>query len=298
VHNKFLVLFIYIFTIATTAQAWRGYNLSPAIGTGTNSLNLSVNSKLQYMATNLNFTFISLGIDDFSLQIKFPNPDPVESREARVDSKITDYQFGLKINNHFRALLYHQKYEGYYIESEKIIYQSKNLGFAHTGAQLIYAFNPEFSTAMLEDACWSQDKDRGSWLTSLGVDRFNIKGRLIPEALDPDYYGLKSAEIDSVSLRLGYGYNWLWSHIFAGAAFGVGTNLNKISAEYDAPEGNSNSGSYNSKMISNFSFSGGYRWTETKIGFFARQYNWNLTFDGVEISSNTASTGLYVSSLF
>ncbi len=291
-------LLILIYISASHAYAWKGYQLTPAVGSGSSSLNMTVNSDLNYSSTNQSFSFVSLNVDDFSAQVKFPLKDSEQSRAERVDSKVTDYQFGFKINKNLRTLFYYQNYQGYYVEKENIGFRNSDLSFSHLGGQLIYAFNSEFSTAMLEDAAWSQEKDHGSWIGSMGIDRFEIKGRLIPEPLDPNHFGLQNAKIDSLSLRVGYGYNWLWSHWFTGAAFGLGTNINKSSAVYEVPEEEVKTAHLDAKFISNFSFAGGYRWTRTKLGIFARQFNWNLSFDGVDINSNTSMTGIYLSSVF
>jgi hypothetical protein len=95
-------------------------------------------------------------------------------------------------------------------------------------------------------------------------------------------------------MRLSYGYNWLVNNWFAGIAGGLG--LSYAHGSYD--RGSQSLSQDRFDPISNAGVSGGYQWSQSKVGIFSRLHSWRLVFGDEELSSNTSSTGLYFSSVF
>ncbi len=274
---------------------------TPSVGFGLNSLHMTVNTDTSYTPTNTNYYFVSLGYKGFSFQAKYPQLDPEESRKSRVDSKIQDYQISLDVYRNWKAAFYYQNYKGYFVENKLIQFgiSQPDLSFNHIGTQVFYVFNEKHSSFLVQDTYWDQVEDTGSWLLSAGVDQFTINGDLIPVQLklNKDQI-LQKLNVNTYSLRFGYSQNWVWTHWFAGAAFGVGYNVNQIQATYVDQYIPPNTTTNTTHLNSLFAFSTGYKWVTSKVGLFARVFSWNMEFDNIEITSNTSTTGLYYSTTF
>ena len=282
-------------TLVTTPDKW---TIQPAFGFGTSTLGMRVavkNKNINYATTNNNFSFISINYEDLSMAIKFPNSDPESSRLTKGDTKSTDFQFCFGFKENWQAELYYQKYKSYYMDYEKTAMVNPDLSLSHTGAQLIYAFNKLFSPAMQRDSHWKQDSSGGSWTLGVGFDQFDLEGDLVPKQFGISLKdSLKYAKADSLTLRGSYGYNWIWTHWYAGASFGMGPVISQIKYKYLAEPITTT----DFEIVSNVGFSLGYAWTKTKLGVFGRAYQWGMAFDDKKLTSNTSLSGFYISSVF
>jgi len=302
-----LSLFIFIFASLNWAQAFEfgkeKYELNPSVGLGMNSLNMNVNSDSRFAATNTNFYFVNLGLGLFSVQAKFPQLDPAESRQSRVDSKIQDYQLSLDVYKNWKAAFYYQDYKGYYVENPNVtgVFKRPDLNSSHIGTQVFYMFNPDHASFLIQDTYWNQLEDSASFLVSVGLDQFTFTGDLLPDQLkfNKDQI-LKKAKIDALTIRVGGSKNWVWSHWFVGTAVGIGNTFTSVDATYEKAYQPVADPSQKSATHINsiFAFSSGYRWITSKVGVFARASTWNFNFDEISISSNTSSTGFYYSTVF
>jgi hypothetical protein len=296
---KILILFSILY-LSFLARAFEE-PITPAVGFGLNSLNLTVNTDTKYSATNTNYYFLSLGYKGFSLQTKYPNLDPEETRKSKVDSKIQDHQLSFDVYKKLKATLFFQDYKGYFIENSIMRYWSKapDLNFNHVGGQVFYVFNDQHASFLVQDTYWDQSKDSSSWVASAGFDQFKVNGDLIPTELKVNKNQiLKNLKVDSYTLRFGYSRNWVWTHWFAGSAIGMGYSMNQVNAKYEVDFIPPESTTKKSYINSLFAVSSGYKWVTAKIGMFARVFSWNIEFDNIQISSNTSTSGFYYSQTF
>jgi hypothetical protein len=284
--------------IAHAAWLNQKINVEPAVGIGASSLNMSIKTNgedLRYTPSNTDFYFINLGIENLSLQAKFPIRDSQEKLTSHGDTKVTDYQLGFGFQKNWQTDVYYQKYQGYYIESQTSHVIQPDLSFSHVGGQLTYVFDPEYSLAMTRETGWRQTTTKGSWMASIGYDEFDLDGDLAPGILKTGLRtGLQKTKADSLSLRISRGHNWIWDQWFAGMVVGLGANYSQIQYQYSTMQDSSS----DMKLIANAGLSAGYRWKQAKVGIFARSSNWSLAFDDKELVSNTSSSGIYYSSYF
>jgi hypothetical protein len=297
---KFQILFLVIFGSASCAQAFSLFSedLEPAVGSGNSSLYMQVNSgaeNINYNPTNNGYYFLSLSSERLSVRATMPVRDKQEVVDLKGDSKITDYQFAIALSRSWQLELFYQRYQSYFIE-----YQDRNmilpdLSMAHTGGQITYVLNPAYSSSMLQNTFWRQEKSDGSWFLSGGYDRFNINGDLVPTRLGTKLKPkLQEARVDALGIRAGYGYNWIWSHWFAGAALSYGATANQMQYSY----GETEDSKLDTRSNVGVGAAMGYRWLKTRVGIFTRVYSWTLKIDDKELSSSTNMTGFYVSSFF
>lgn len=296
-HVGFLIIAIYFFA-GVLARAETKLQVEPAVGVGVSALNMAVKTQsedLNYSSTNSSFYFVNMGVEQFSLQAKFPIKDKVDERAEKGDTKVTDFQAAFGFKQNWLADFYFQRYEGYYVQSRAADLIHSDLTMQHVGTQLTYAFDPAYSAAMTSTTSWKQSVSRGSWMLSAGYDEFDLNGDLVPKELKTSLRSdLDRAKVRSISLRVSRGHNWIWKNYFAGVLIGVGTNLSDIQFQYEGKTGSNT----DMQLISNAGFSAGYQWGQSKVGFFARSYSWNVAFDDKELNSSTSLTGVYYSSYF
>ncbi len=293
--------FFLLFLVTLNLKAFEQLHVEPSVGVGVNSLNMTVNSGTTYKPTNTNYYFLSLGINKLSLQAKFPQKDTQEIRNSRVDSRIQDFQVSLDVYKNWKAAIFYQDYKGYFVENSQMQYGKGNpdLNLNHIGAQLFFVFNQKHSSFLIQDAYWNESEDSSSWIISAGYDRFVIEGDILPTELKIHKEEvLHTVGVNSLTLRGGYSRNWVWSHWFVGAVAGLGYNSNQIDANYKKRYEGERTTASATFLNSIFAFSGGYKWVASKIGFFARAYTWHIGIDDMDISSNTATSGVYYSSTF
>lgn len=303
-----ILLLILLLAISQSAFAFKiadeSYNFSPSVGFGSNSLSMRVNDQTTLTPTNTGFYFISIGSGIFSFQTKYPQRDPEDSLRARVDSKIQDYQLSFDVYRNWKAAFYYQDYKGYYAENPNLtgIFKQPNLHFNHKGAQAFYMTNDKHSSFLIQDAFWDDKEDSQSWVITAGLDRFVLNGDILPIELKENKSQILSrVSVNSFTMRAGASKNWVWSHWFAGGAFGYGYTFSEVKPEYEKFELDS-SGLRKKESKSYFNYllaiSAGYRWTTSKVGIFARASTWNMSFDDIDLTSNTSSNGLYYSMVF
>jgi hypothetical protein len=251
---------------------------------------------LSYSATNQNFYFLNLGVEDFYIQGKLSIKDPESSRATRGDSDITDLQLGFPLWKHWQLDGYYQKYKGYYIEKNKEVgLKAPDLSLSHQGGLLSYIFNPEYSLSAVESVMAPRPVDSKSWILSVGYDDFDLQGDLVPKELATSMKSsLESANVSAVSLRLGVGANWFWSKWYFGGMVGAGLSFNKAHYQYDDMKGQTSQTS----SMDHFGFILGYRWDQWRVGGFARNYSWQLAFDDKNIRTNVSTAGLFASGAF
>jgi hypothetical protein len=296
-HVGFLIAAIYLFA-GVLAKAETKMLVEPALGLGISSLNMSVKTQgedLEYTSTNSSFYFVNIAVDQFSFQAKFPIKDQIENRVEKGDTKVTDFQAGFGFKTNWLAELYYQRYEGYYVQSKTARMIHDDLTMQHVGTQLTYVFDPSYSAAMTRTTSWKQSSSKGSWMLSAGYDEFDLDGDLVPRSLNTSLRSaLDRAKVRSISARVSRGHNWIWKNWFAGILIGAGANLSDIQYQYSG----STDSNTDMKMIYNTGFSAGYQWGQSKVGFFARSYSWDIAFDDKELTSSTSLTGVYYSSYF
>lgn len=272
--------------------------VKPAAGFGSGALEMKLKTEkdaIEYDTTNGMFYFVSLGYKGFSVLGKFPTKDQEARRYERGDTKSSDYQFALELTPNYHLDLFFQKYQGYYLESKSKGLIDPDLHFDHRGVQFSYVFDSSYSASLAKDFFWDQEKSSGSWMLSLGYDYFQLDGNLAPAQLISGVKpGLNNAKANTLSLRGSYGYNWIWSNWFSGVALGYGLNFNDIEYKYEKTQGQEkNRGTHSSVNLA-----GGYRWDNSKVGFFSRSLYWGLDFDDKALTSIVSATGFYYSTVF
>lgn len=298
---KILNLFFLLSVLSVSDNAFAKLLIEPSVGFGVSSLNMSDGRGTTFTPTNTNYYFLSLGINKLSFQAKLPQKDSPEVRQQKVDTKIQDYQFSLDVYKNWKAAAYYQNYKGYFVENGQMNYSQANydLSFNHVGAQIFYMFNEKHSSFIIQDAFWNETEDSSSWIVSGGIDQFFLEGDVMPAALKAKQTQiLKNLAINAFSVRGSYSRNWVWSHWFVGVAAGLGLNMNLVNAEYIPPIGDAKTNETKTSLNSMLAMSYGYKWNTSKVGLFARMYNWKIGIDDIELSSNTSSSGFYYSSTF
>jgi len=273
--------------------------VEPAIGYGSQYLNMTLETphdKIEYSTTNQNFWFVNLAMYNFSAQLKIPIHSDDGELQSRGNTTVLDYQISFELTRQWQLEAYYQNYRGYYLSSGPRNLIDPDLQFAHSGGQVVYVFNPEYAAAMIRTTSWKQTSSAGSWMLSGGVDHFDLSGKLDPTELIPSSQPpIQGANAEVLSLRVSYGYNWLWNNWFAGLTGGLGASY--AYGKYDRG-GDSITREERIDPISNAGVSGGYQWEQSKVGIFSRLHSWRLAFGDEELNSNTSSTGLYFSSVF
>ncbi|MGE0632013.1 MAG: hypothetical protein AB7O96_06370 [Pseudobdellovibrionaceae bacterium] len=278
-------------------------NLEPAIGAGTGDLSMtfsneSTNERVDYKSPNNEFYFLNLSYKNLAAGIKQPKSTGSSNQKH---AKVTDYQLSFGFLQDWKAELFYQKYRGYYMKGKAFNMMNPNLSFEHVGTQILYIFNPKYAYSMVHDAYWEQDQNAGSYFIGIGYDRVLLKGDLVPDGfakpLGASSLGTKSVRrmaADSLVLRPGYGYNWIWEHWYAGVSIGLGIASNAVQYQYLASQGTSR----NLGFAFQSGLSYGYRWKGYKIGIFGRVYSWQLKIEDRSLSSTTGLSGLFLSSVF
>lgn len=283
------------------------FRFEPAVGFGSSSLQFSLKNNgssknegegedISYKTTNDSFYFVSMAYRGVSLSAKMPIADSEEVRNEQGNTKGYDYQLGFGLFKNWHAEFYRQKYQGYYVETpDQSIIVLPDMKMENTGAQLIYVFKPEYAYAVLRDANSKQLQSGGSWTLGLGFNRFLLQGDLSTETIDPEIQGsFEGATADSISIRPGYGYNWIWKNWHAGIFGGLGFNYNQIRYAYVDEVGHTvtTANTVHGGMAS------GYTWGQNRFGFFSRVYNSGLGFSDKKVTTRTLLAGFFISRVF
>jgi hypothetical protein len=290
--KKSLCLALTLLSLSAQAQ------VEPSIGTGASDLSMSVaagEQEINYLTTNHNFTFLALKYKEASLMVKFPSKDPADKRTQMGDTQVTDYQIAFGFLENWHSEIYYQKYQGYFIEAPKKQMIAPDIGFSHLGGQVIYYLNPKYSPALVRESAWSQKKSAGSWSLGVGIDQFDLTGDLVPTELHSGIKNsLEGVSASTLSIRSGYGHNWIWKNWFAGGAFCLGAAGNYVKFKYSDKD----ESDFDSQLISSVSIGGGFAWNESKVGIFGRAHGWNMKVDDKVIRSSTSNSGVYFTSVF
>lgn len=282
-----------------------GAHLETTLGLGISNLALSIDSPrsyIQYDANNLSYYSLGLSFQDYGVSVRIPNPD--SSPQSRLQSTVTDYQVGFPITSQLRGHVFYQDYKGYYAETTSKapgynanrIAVKPSLQSRQLGGQITYVTNPDYAMTMSESSSWSQERDAGSTIISLGYNQFSLIGNVFSEVNEEqEMKWLRRLDINVLAFRVGRGYNWLWQHWFIGSQIAVGVSFNQIKMQYDD----------NDEYGTDFGptgcigLSGGYRWATSKLGLFSRAMSWQAHFgNSQELSSYSMMSGIYWSMLF
>ena len=169
------------------------------------------------------------------------------------------------------------------------------MSLANTGGSVTYVSNPEYSIAIVNSSIWEQEKTAGSPYFGIGFNKYDISGNLEPAtASTRNPKRLKMLNVDALTARIGYGKNWIWQNWYAGGGISYDGFLNKVSYSFNGNEKDL----IDLQANASAGFAGGYRWTRTKLGIFARMYSWKVKIEDHNLSTTTGLVGLYLSSFF
>ncbi len=291
--GRFICGLVLGISVSARAEVTRGFE--PTIGIGASTLGLSLASKtdqISFQATNTSFSFVALGIDRLTVSAKIPQKMGDEQKLAYGETRVIDYQLNFAISKQLSLEAIYQDYTGYYWEKDNQIFKLPDLHSDRQAIHLFYYTDPEYSGAMVNQSNWKQKGDAGSFIYGAGIQQFSLSGEIIPSGYDAGLRtGLSQASNRAFTLSAGYGYNWLWSHWYAGAAGLLGANFNSVEYSY----GRSGSTENNFGLNYGAALAIGYKWTTAKMGFYTRVYSWGLEFDDKKLSNSTTNAALYYS---
>ncbi len=289
--HKFI--FCMLLGLSFGAQA-SSLKLEPAVGLGTSTLGLTVNKDkdaVDYNPTNGGYYFFSLGVNDFSGELKLPKRDDESILKKNGESRVVDYRLGLTLNRTWSVDLIYQKYEGYFGTYEETQTLRPDLRMARSGVNVYYTFNPVYSSALIDRSIWHQMVTQGSSLLGVSYNSFLLNGE--PMLVQRES-SLQEGRIQGVAVKYGYGQNWIWKNWFAGLKGLFGLSPYESNYDYSDKSGRSTSLGFVFEMGA----AGGYQWEDSKFGLFSRTDTSFYQIDGRDLLSRSTLSGIYFSHMF
>lgn len=295
-------------TEAASSSTWQ---IRPAVGLAASRLGMTFKhekTEWEYNSTNTNFIFLDIGIGSLSAQLKVPVRESSERHAEYGDTRVQDYQIGFGFGKQWRAEAYYQHYQGYYLETdkkfasgvtEKSLSEVKpNLSSKRWGGQLSYALSPAYDQGLTTGTSWEQDRDAGSLIVATGFDRFSMDGDIFPKAVvKAGSAPMTRFNVDALSVRVGYGYNWISAQGYFGVMGSFGGSWNQVESTTEGSAAGDRQSQLD--MTSSLAGAAGLRWGTSKLGLFARALLWSVNLNKEDnLSSTTALSGLFYATTF
>lgn len=196
--------------------------------------NNQIGEDIKYEANTTMDTGIEASYQSFGASITLSSESLMDEKKFGK-SESRDYQFYF-YTDHFGADLYYQKYKGYFLsEPETFGYKEgdpltlrPDIFVKNIGTNIYYSFSDDYSLSASFKQMEKSYKSAGSWLVSLSINEFEIKGdsSLIPLPVQSqfgDFSDYRGGKYRSISAGGGYGYLHVFTNDFyLGGALMVG----------------------------------------------------------------------------